>query len=153
MLTSVPTHTEVILRRNWCQHNLSREQMGHPVRALNYAVSIWMACCACSATRLNFSAYVAWKLGQDLHSIPTRTQMLVYKTPRKAISGQSFFWEIMVAQGPETGVSRQVKGLSCVMGLKGQIKEQHNSWLTRRPVTWANFLGSSNSESTWLNPS
>ena len=31
MLTSVPTHTEVILRRNWCQHNPFREQMGRPV--------------------------------------------------------------------------------------------------------------------------
>ena len=31
MLTSVPFHTEDILSRNWCQHSLVREQMGHPV--------------------------------------------------------------------------------------------------------------------------
>ena len=31
MLTSAPFHVKVILRRNWWQHNLVREQMGHTV--------------------------------------------------------------------------------------------------------------------------
>ena len=31
------------------------------------------------------------------------------RTPRKANSGQPFFGEIIVARGPETGVSRHVR--------------------------------------------
>ena len=38
MLTSVPSHTEVILRQNRCQHNLVHKQMGHPVSVHRFVV-------------------------------------------------------------------------------------------------------------------
>ena len=36
MLTSVPSQDKLSMRRNWCQHSLFREQIGHPVKVLQH---------------------------------------------------------------------------------------------------------------------
>ena len=69
MLTSVPSHIEVILRRNWCQHNLVCKQMGHPVEGPRL---VNLAACARSISELkllwcDISAYHRGSFTYDIH--------------------------------------------------------------------------------------